>query len=280
MDINELKKLSGITAERKRQEIKEGKYFVSGFPNKRGKFKITSVEDNGDGSFDIEMGKNGVTYNPDNTAQPLTFKNHQGMPVSIRQIHASMNPSQLNKGLEEGDLTDIINPIISIDEYKSKVLDDDEGNWEEFGESYSYLRTPVKKRVDEAHPNQQAARYNPDGETYRGSANKMPTLPDDPAIDNSVPIDSIMNMSDDGRISDIIDKDHIDKLKSAIREVLLTLTPREERVIRSRFFHDKTLKEIGDEFSVSKDRIRQIEAKALRKMKNTSRRNKIQGFLS
>ena len=61
------------------------------------------------------------------------------------------------------------------------------------------------------------------------------------------------------------------EIKNAITQVLSTLTPREERVIRERFFNNKTLEEIGQTFSVTRDRIRQIEAKALRKMKHPSR---------
>ena len=61
------------------------------------------------------------------------------------------------------------------------------------------------------------------------------------------------------------------EVKNAITKVLLTLTPREERVIRERFFHGKTLEEVGQTFSVTRDRIRQIQEKALRKMKHPSR---------
>jgi RNA polymerase sigma factor (sigma-70 family) len=60
-------------------------------------------------------------------------------------------------------------------------------------------------------------------------------------------------------------------IKNLISQVLLTLTPREERVIRERFLNNKTLEEIGQTFSVTRNRIRQIEAKALRKLKHPLR---------
>ena len=61
------------------------------------------------------------------------------------------------------------------------------------------------------------------------------------------------------------------EVKNRITKVLLTLTPREERVIRERFFNNKTLREIGQTFSVTSNRVMQIEARALRKMKHPSR---------
>ena len=65
--------------------------------------------------------------------------------------------------------------------------------------------------------------------------------------------------------------------------VLASLTPREERVLRMRFGigmnTDHTLEEVGQQFSVTRERIRQIEAKALRKLKHPSRSRKMRSFL-
>ena len=72
------------------------------------------------------------------------------------------------------------------------------------------------------------------------------------------------------------------ELKKAVTKILLSLTPREERVIRRRFgigMNDATLEDIGQDFSLSRDRIRQIEAKALRKMMQPSVSMKIRPFL-
>ena len=72
-------------------------------------------------------------------------------------------------------------------------------------------------------------------------------------------------------------------LREATTSVLSTLTPREERVLRMRFGigmnTDHTLEEVGQQFSVTRERIRQIEAKGLRKLKHPSRSRKLRSFL-
>jgi len=71
-------------------------------------------------------------------------------------------------------------------------------------------------------------------------------------------------------------------LKEKVREVLKTLTPREEKVLKMRFGIDvaseHTLEEVGKDFSVTRERIRQIEVKALRKLRHPSRSKKLQSF--
>jgi RNA polymerase primary sigma factor len=97
---------------------------------------------------------------------------------------------------------------------------------------------------------------------------------------------------EDSQLGDFIeDKNAILPLESAIQEnlketttrVLASLTPREERVLRMRFGigmnTDHTLEEVGQQFSVTRERIRQIEAKALRKLKHPSRSRKLRSFL-
>lgn len=72
-------------------------------------------------------------------------------------------------------------------------------------------------------------------------------------------------------------------LKEQLEEVLDTLTPREEKVLRLRFGLDdgraRTLEEVGQHFGVTRERIRQIEAKALRKLRHPSRSKKLKDFL-
>ena len=72
-------------------------------------------------------------------------------------------------------------------------------------------------------------------------------------------------------------------LLAGSRSVLATLTPREERVLRMRFGigekADHTLEEVGRDFSVTRERIRQIEAKALRKLRHPSRAKKLKAFV-
>ena len=73
-------------------------------------------------------------------------------------------------------------------------------------------------------------------------------------------------------------------LKEQLVEVLGTLTPREEKVLRLRFGIEdgrtRTLEEVGKEFNVTRERIRQIEAKALRKLRHPSRSKKLKDFLN
>ncbi|TVP69756.1 MAG: RNA polymerase sigma factor RpoD [Rhodobacteraceae bacterium] len=97
---------------------------------------------------------------------------------------------------------------------------------------------------------------------------------------------------EDSQLGDFIeDKNALLPLDSAIQDnlretttrVLSSLTPREERVLRMRFGigmnTDHTLEEVGQQFSVTRERIRQIEAKALRKLKHPSRSRKLRSFL-
>ena len=97
---------------------------------------------------------------------------------------------------------------------------------------------------------------------------------------------------DDSHLGDFIeDKNAVQPLEAAIHanlretttRILASLTPREERVLRMRFGigmnTDHTLEEVGQQFSVTRERIRQIEAKALRKLKHPSRSRKLRSFL-
>ena len=81
------------------------------------------------------------------------------------------------------------------------------------------------------------------------------------------PVDAVINLN----------------LSEQTRKVLSTLTPREEKVLRMRFGigekADHTLEEVGQDFAVTRERIRQIEAKALRKLRHPSRRKKLKSFV-
>ncbi|MDD7313061.1 MAG: RNA polymerase sigma factor RpoD [bacterium] len=107
-----------------------------------------------------------------------------------------------------------------------------------------------------------------------------------------VSLESPVGDEDDSSLGDFIaDESALQPLDSAIHSnlketctrILSSLTPREERVLRMRFGigmnTDHTLEEVGQQFNVTRERIRQIEAKALRKLKHPSRSRKLRSFL-
>ena len=107
-----------------------------------------------------------------------------------------------------------------------------------------------------------------------------------------VSLETPVGDEEDSNLGDFIeDKNALNPMESAIQanlretttRVLASLTPREERVLRMRFGigmnTDHTLEEVGQQFNVTRERIRQIEAKALRKLKHPSRSRKLRSFL-
>ncbi len=106
-----------------------------------------------------------------------------------------------------------------------------------------------------------------------------------------VSLESPVGEEDESRISDFVEDESIksptdnaaqDILKTQLLQVIETLTPREQKVIRLRYGlddnHPRTLEEVGKEFNVTRERIRQIEAKALRKLRHPNRSKKLQDF--
>jgi len=97
---------------------------------------------------------------------------------------------------------------------------------------------------------------------------------------------------DDLRLGDFIEDHNVvspidastqSDLRDATTQALASLSPREERIVRMRFgigmSADHTLAEVGQQFSVSRERIRQIEAKALRKLKHPQRSKILRSFI-
>jgi RNA polymerase primary sigma factor len=107
-----------------------------------------------------------------------------------------------------------------------------------------------------------------------------------------ISLETPIGEEEDGHLGDFIEDKSITSpsesvvnlnLSEQTRRVLSTLTPREEKVLRMRFGigekSDHTLEEVGRDFSVTRERIRQIEAKALRKLRHPSRAKKLKSFV-
>jgi RNA polymerase primary sigma factor len=107
-----------------------------------------------------------------------------------------------------------------------------------------------------------------------------------------ISLETPIGEEDDSHLGDFIEDKRVISPQNAVvnmnlqeqtRKVLATLTPREEKVLRMRFGigekSDHTLEEVGQNFDVTRERIRQIEAKALRKLRHPSRSKKLRGFV-
>lgn len=107
-----------------------------------------------------------------------------------------------------------------------------------------------------------------------------------------VSLESPVGEEEESKIGDFVEDDSFkspaesaaqDILKTQLLLVIETLTPREQKVIRLRYGlddnHSRTLEEVGKEFNVTRERIRQIEAKALRKLRHPNRSKKLQDFI-
>ena len=118
----------------------------------------------------------------------------------------------------------------------------------------------------------EAGRYNPDGTTYKGSANKMPILD---------PSDPVHNADRYGPAHDEPYEMDFDKedLKRAIAKGMSDLSDREKQILKLRFWEDMTYEEVASELGVTRERIRQIEARALRQLKHPTRSDRLRPFV-
>ena len=111
-------------------------------------------------------------------------------------------------------------------------------------------------------------------------------------IQEPVSLSAPIGEEDDSHLGDFIEDSHVEvpldaatntMMREQLDEVMSTLTEREQQVLRMRFGlddgHSRTLEEVGREFQVTRERIRQIESKALRKLRHPSRSRKLRDFL-
>ena len=135
----------------------------------------------------------------------------------------------------------------------------------------------------EPHPEEVAERMDMPVERVR----EIMKISQDP-----VSLETPIGEEEDSHLGDFIQDDHVQVpldaatftlLHEQLMEVLDTLTDREQKVLRLRFGLDdgrpRTLEEVGKEFNVTRERIRQIEAKALRKLRHPSRSKKLKDYL-
>ena len=140
-----------------------------------------------------------------------------------------------------------------------------------------------RKKNEAAYPAQQISRYNPDSETYRGAANRIPNSNTVDKKDITVK-GKRSEFPDDSYNPDLLANINKEQLEKLINDALGTLSKREELVLRARFgikpfTQDFNLQQVGDAMGVSKTRARQIEARALRKLKMPSVSRKLRGMM-
>ena len=146
------------------------------------------------------------------------------------------------------------------------------------------FRTPNKEfPVEAAYPAQQISRYNPDGETYRGTTNRIPNSKSVSKSDITVKrkkADFPDGATDDTTFGDFAKKE----LKQTALDVISTLNKREQLILKARFGFEPfnksyTIQQVASAMDLSPVRIRQIEAKALRKLKHPRSSRKLRSYM-
>lgn len=135
----------------------------------------------------------------------------------------------------------------------------------------------AREFINEAHPRQQLSLYNPSGTTYRQQP--MPHLTPDP-VDAAMPLtkltkDQRLDTEFQQRLDTDIDQA---RLRKALERAMSGLDERSRQILLLRA-EGMTLEEIGERFGIGMNRVRQIEAQALRKLRHPSRSNALQQFL-
>jgi len=138
---------------------------------------------------------------------------------------------------------------------------------------YSVFKKPQEQGVAEGdgNPNQQIALYNPDGRTYRGSYNKMPTLdPNDPGHQSSgYRVDPNQSYETD------FDKED---LKRVVARGMSGLSDSDKHILKLRFWDDLTYNEIAAKLGIPREQVKRLEGAALRKLKDPKISDTLRSF--
>jgi len=136
-----------------------------------------------------------------------------------------------------------------------------------------------EKPVEEANPNQQASLYNPNGKTYRGQP--MPELDTDDIMMRRErgEYDPVVTVDPDNEIEKAETNIDRNRLKDLIRDSMSNLDPRSKEVLNLIFWHNQTLAQVANTMGLSPERIRQIEAGALRKLRHPSRADRLKNYV-
>jgi RNA polymerase sigma factor (sigma-70 family) len=178
-------------------------------------------------------------------------------------------------------INEVTSPLSKINKFLS-----DKKRKEEYARKLQRQRDAEEPAsVEEAYPAQQISRYNPDSETYRNGTGGG-RIPNSKSISKSDITAKGKQVDFPDGAYDATQFDNVSKkeMEKNIADVLDTLTKTEQTVLKARFGlepfdRDYTLGEIGDAMGVGGERIRQIEAKALRKLKHPSRSRKVRSYV-
>jgi RNA polymerase sigma factor (sigma-70 family) len=136
----------------------------------------------------------------------------------------------------------------------------------------------INEILTEANPRQQASVYNPNSSTYRGE--KMPGYGSNDILQKSQQVDRLSHQDiarqhpgEDDSIEKTEQNIDRERLLNLLRQGMQSLPPKLREVISMRFFSEMTLDQVANKLGLTVERIRQLEAKALRQLRHPSRSN-------
>lgn len=123
--------------------------------------------------------------------------------------------------------------------------------------------------------------YNPNGKTFKGPGNPMPKFdPNDAMMQGDYDHLDTVSATNQGGIDDVETKIDRNRLRALIRASVKSLSPVEKEVLNLRYWHDQTLAQVSNTMGVSSERIRQIEAKSLRKLRDPASSEPLKKYMN